>query len=600
MIEPARLLIEDHGIIGNTCSCALVDRRGSINWLCLPRFDSAALFARLLGNDDNGVWELAPEDPGARMSRRYRPHTAILETTFETATGVVTLIDFMPGPGSERQNVLIRIVRGVKGTVAMRTRMLFRFEYGQRTPWLNRTDDGVMAVAGPDALRVATPVELENQDFATRGRFVVGEGEQLPFELIWFPSHLEAPPSVDPIAELRRTEQVWRAWQSTGCYQDHGQAEAIERSLITLKLLTYAPTGGIVAAPTTSLPEALGGVRNWDYRYCWIRDAAYTLVAFLSCGHREESLGFRRWMLRAVAGTPRDVQIMYGLHGERHLPEHEIPWLAGYEDSRPVRTGNGAATQIQLDIYGELLGAIHTANRHGIDGLKKSWSMLRLLIDALAERWSEPDEGIWEIRGVPRHFVHSKVMAWSAVNSAIALAEEHHLDAPLDDWRAMRETIREDVLTKGYDPVRNTFVQCYGSREVDAALLTITTVGFLPADDPRMAGTIAAIEQDLLVDGFVMRYRESAGVDGLPPGEGSFLACSFWLVQAYAYVGRIDDARLLFDRLLAVRNDLGLLAEEYEPRAGRQLGNFPQAFSHVGLINAAMAIERIDAPAAPT
>ncbi|CAN5212226.1 glycoside hydrolase family 15 protein [soil metagenome] len=588
---PPRLLIEDHGLIGNTFSCALVDCRGSMNWMCLPRFDSPALFARLLGNEDNGVWEMTAVDPAARVTRRYRAHTAILETTFETDAGAATVIDFMPGPDSDQLNSVIRIVHGIRGSIRMRTLVKFRFDYGQRVPWLHSTDDGLTAIAGPDAVRLVTPVELVNRDMATIAEFEVGKGDEVPFELTWHASHLAPPAVMNPKAALRKTEKAWLEWSAQGT-QDGPYADSIERSLITLKLLTYSPTGGIVAAPTTSLPEAIGGVRNWDYRYCWVRDAAFTLVAFLSCGLRTEARAFRGWLQRAIAGTPGDLQIMYGLHGERQLTEYLLDWLPGYENSQPVRVGNGAHTQTQLDVYGELTGAFHAGSQYGIDGIEEAWTMQKLLMQSLAEQWEKTDEGIWEIRGAPRHFVHSKFMAWSAIDLSIKMAESCRLEAPLAEWCALRDRIHADVCEKGFSVERNSFVQSYGSKEVDAALLTMVNVGFLPPDDPRIAGTIEAIERDLLVDGYVMRYREASGVDGLPPGEGSFLVCSFWLCEAYVYVGRLDDARLLFERLLAIRNDLGLMAEQYEPRAKRQLGNFPQAFSHVGLINAAMALAR--------
>jgi GH15 family glucan-1,4-alpha-glucosidase len=596
MTKQHRLLIEDHALIGNTFSCALVDRRGSINWMCMPRFDSPSLFTRLLGTAENGVWDLCAEDPRARVTRRYRPHTAILETTWETDAGAVTVIDFMPGSESDQLNSVIRLVRGTRGTLRMTTLMKFRFEYGQRTPWLTRTEDGITAVAGPDAIRLVTPIELENADMATTGRFDVSQGEQVPFELTWHASHLDAPPIVDPVAALDSTEQGWLAWTGQSTYQGD-YANAIERSLITLKLLTYSPTGGIVAAPTTSLPEAIGGVRNWDYRYCWIRDAAFTLIAFLSCGYREEARAFRHWIQRAVAGTPADLQIMYGLHGERHLDEFILDWLPGYENSAPVRVGNGAHKQTQLDVYGELVGAMHAGARYGLDGIEQAWSAQKLRMKSLAGSWQHTDEGIWEIRGTPKHFVHSKIMAWSAVKLLVEMAEEYHLESPLDEWRSLRDEIHADVCAKGYNAERNSFVQSYGSTEVDAALLTMVNIEFLPPDDPRLIGTIEAIERDLLIDGFVMRYREASGIDGLPPGEGSFLVCSFWLCDAYAYIGRHDDAKLLFERLLAIRNDVGLLAEEYEPRAKRQLGNFPQAFSHVGLVNSAVALGKTGKPA---
>jgi GH15 family glucan-1,4-alpha-glucosidase len=587
----AQKRIEDYGLIGNTHSAALVSQGGSIDWLCLPRFDSAAIFAALLGDESHGSWKLCARAEDIRISRRYRPGTAILETRFDTPSGAATVIDFMPPPGDDFVDEVIRLVRGDEGVVAMAMSVAFRFDYGRLVPWLERSVEGIVAIAGPDAVRLYTPIELVNKDWTTQAEFVVHEGEYVPFVLTWFPSHREVPPVRDAVALLRRVEERWRGWSACNSYEGPWRA-AVERSLITLKLLTYRPTGGIVAAPTTSLPEALGGVRNWDYRFCWIRDATLCLYALLTSGYQQEAVAWREWLLRAAAGSPQDLQIMYGLHGEQRLVEFALDWLPGFAGSRPVRIGNAAYSQLQLDVYGELVSALHAARRFGIGASDAAWGLQLVVIDHLEHIWREPDEGIWEVRGPRRHFVHSKLMAWLAFDRMIASARMFGLEGPVDRWGQIRDAIHADICARGFDAERNSFVQYYGATTVDAALLFIPIVGFLPPDDPRVTGTVAAIEQELMRDGLVCRYRDPApgDVDGLPGEEGAFLACSFWLCDVYQLMGRTADARALFERLLGYANDLGLLAEEYDPRAGCQLGNFPQAFSHVSLINTAHAL----------
>jgi GH15 family glucan-1,4-alpha-glucosidase len=583
--------IEDYGLIGNTHSAALVSRDGSIDWLCLPRFDSAAIFAALLGDESHGSWRLCPQASEVRISRCYRPGTAILETRFETDSGAATVIDFMPPPGDEFVDEVIRLVRGDAGIVAMAMSVAFRFDYGRLVPWLERSVEGIVAIAGPDAVRLYTPIELVNKDWRTQAEFLVHEGEYVPFVLTWFPSHREVPPVLDAVALLRRVEERWRVWSARNSYEGPWR-EAVERSLITLKLLTYRPTGGIVAAPTTSLPEAIGGVRNWDYRFCWIRDATLCLYALLTSGYQHEAIAWREWLLRAAAGSPQDLQIMYGLHGEQRLVEFALDWLPGFAGSRPVRIGNAAYSQLQLDVYGELVGALHAARRFGIGASDAAWSLQLVVIDHLERIWREPDEGIWEVRGPRRHFVHSKLMAWLAFDRMIASARMFDLEGPVEHWAQIRDAIHADICANGFDAERNTFVQYYGATTVDAALLFAAIIGFLPPDDPRILGTVAAIERELMQDGLLRRYRDPdpGDVDGLPGEEGAFLACSFWLCDVYQLCGREADALALFERLLGYANDLGLLAEEYDPRAGRQLGNFPQAFSHVSLINSAHAL----------
>ena len=581
--------IEDLALIGNTHSAALIDLDGTVSWLCLPRFDSPALFASLLGTDDNGSWRLSAKDPTARRTRRYLPDTMILETMIETKSGRAVVIDFMPVPEREDRIDVIRLVRGVAGTVTLTTDIRFRFDYGHVTPWLQRVPDGLTAVAGPDAVLLTAPVELENRDFVTTADFSVEAGDSIAFQLTWFPSHMDPPTPRDPEVLLKDTTERWIRWSGRAEY--HGPwRDQVERSLITLKALTYRPTGGIVAAPTTSLPEELGGTRNWDYRYCWLRDSTFTLYALLSSGYREEAESWHAWLLRAAAGAPSELQIMYSIMGGRRLTEIELDWLPGFCDSRPVRIGNGAYSQLQLDIFGELFDTFHTARRYGIDGNGEAWSLQKVLLQYLEKIWPAPDEGIWEIRGEPQHFVHSKVMAWVAFDRAIKSAEEFKLDGPVEDWRILRDRIHEDVCAKGFSAELGSFTQFYGGRTLDAALLILVHVGFLPPEDPRILGTIDAIERGLLHNGLLRRYSTETGVDGVPGDEGAFLACSFWLCDAYALCGRLDEAKALFERLLSLTNDLGLLAEEYDPVAKRQLGNFPQAFSHVALINTAYTL----------
>ena len=589
LLARSRPRIEDYGIIGNTHSAALVSRDGSIDWLCLPRFDSAAIFAALLGDESHGSWRICAKASDVRLSRRYRPGTAILETRFETETGTATVIDFMPPPGDDFDAEIIRLVRGDAGVVEMAMSVLFRFDYGRLVPWLERSVEGIVAIAGPDAVRLYTSEELVNKDWTTQAQFVIHESEYVPFVLTWYPSHREPPAVRDAVALLRRVEERWRVWSARNTYQGPWRAE-VERSLITLKLLTYRPSGGIVAAPTTSLPEAIGGVRNWDYRFCWIRDATLTLYAFLTSGYQHEAIAWREWLLRAAAGSPKDLQIMYGLHGEQRLVEFTLDWLPGFADSRPVRIGNAAHSQLQLDVYGELISTLHAARRFGIGSSDVAWALRLVVIDHLERIWREPDEGIWEVRGPRRHFVHSKLMAWLAFDRMIASARMFGLKGPVEHWARIRDAIHADICRNGFDAERNTFVQYYGASTVDAALLFIPIVGFLPPDDPRVLGTIAAIEGELMQDGLLCRYRDVGEIDGLPGTEGAFLACSFWLCDVYQLCGREADARALFERLLGYTNDLGLLAEEYDPRAGQQLGNFPQAFSHVSLINTAHAL----------
>ncbi len=581
-------LIEDYALIGDCYSAALVSRDGSIDWLCLPRFDSGACFAALLGGREHGHWVIAPSVDVRAVRRRYRGDTLVLETEFETDEGVAAIIDFMT-PRTEVADV-IRIVEGRRGRVPMRTELVIRFDYGSIVPWVTRDSTGLHAIAGPDLLRLRTPVAIHGRDLTSVGDFVVVEGQRIPFDLAWYPSHHPEPPPRDAEAALAATEQLWREW-SGRCAAGGRYRHAVVRSLITLKALTYAPTGGLVAAATTSLPETLGGSRNWDYRYCWIRDATFTLYAFLINGYIDEARAFREWLLRAVAGTPSMVQIMYGLGGERRLTELELPWLPGYEQSRPVRIGNDAYRQLQLDVYGEILDAAHQSRRAGIEPRPAAWGLQKSLLGALESNWNEPDEGIWEVRGPRRHFTHSKVMAWVAFDRAVKAVERFGLDGPVARWRALREQVHAEVCRAGFNPSVGAFVQSYGSDRLDASLLMIPLVGFLPPSDPRVRSTVHAIERGLLHDGFVRRYANDTAVEGLHGEEGAFLACSFWLADNYAMLGRQADAEALFARLLAIRNDVGLLAEEYDCVRKRQVGNFPQAFSHIGLINTARNVE---------
>jgi GH15 family glucan-1,4-alpha-glucosidase len=591
--------IEDYGIIGNTYTAALVSREGSIDWLCLPRLDSESVFAALLGDPKHGRWLIAPAASPVRSSRAYRGETGILETRFETPEGDVKVVDFMAlSEEGEDQVDLIRLVYGETGRVRMRTEIILRFDYARSIPWVRRHLGGPVAVAGPNAVQFITPVALRGTpDLTTIGEFTVEAGETVPFTMSWYLSHRKGFRYRDPYETLLGTETQWRDW-SSHCTLAGPWREAIIRSLITLRMLTYHPTGGIVAALTTSLPEWIGSVRNWDYRFCWIRDATLTLYALLSAGYRNEARAWREWLLRAAAGHPSEMQIMYGLAGERRLTEYEIPWLPGYEGSRPVRVGNAAHDQLQLDVYGELMDALHASNRFGLESSPFTWSLQGRLLAYLETIWERPDQGIWEIRGEPRHFTFSKVMAWVAFDRAIKSVEQYGFDGPRAHWEELRRRIAAQILERGFDRERNSFVQYYGAHHLDASLLLIPQLGFLPPADPRVLGTIAAIERELMPDGFVSRYPSTPGADGLPPGEGAFLACSFWLANSLALVGRRDDAIALFERLLALRNDLGLLAEEYDPVAKRQLGNFPQAFSHTAIINTAAHLGELETASA--
>jgi GH15 family glucan-1,4-alpha-glucosidase len=588
------LPIEDYAVIGDTQTAALVGKDGSIDWLCVPRFDSAAIFAALLGTADHGRWLLAPAGGGRAARRRYRGDTLVLETEFETDDGAVRVIDFMP-PRGEAPDV-VRLVEGLRGRVSMQMELRLRFDYGKVVPWVYREAGDQVAVAGPDAVWLRTPVETYGQDLATRAEFSVGAGDRIPFVLTWRASHLPPPKPIDPLVELGATEGFWQGWMSA-CTYDGQWRDAVVRSLLTLKTLTYAPTGGIVAAITTSLPEQLGGVRNWDYRFCWLRDATITLQSLLYCGFQSEAQAWRKWLLRAIAGDPAELQIMYGVAGERRLPEFVADWLPGY-DGNPVRIGNAAADQFQLDVYGEVMDALHQARRSGLKRDDPSWALQVKLMEFVEEHWRDPDEGIWEVRGGSRHFTHSRLMAWVAADRAVKAIDEFGLPGPAQRWAALRDEIRRDILTHGYDADRGTFTQFYGSHELDAALLMVPLVGFLPATDERVRGTVKAIEQELLQDGFVQRYTQppGTGVDGLPAGEGAFLACSFWLADNYALMGRREEAEEMFERLLALRNDVGLLSEEYDTTAGRLVGNFPQAFSHVPLVDTARNLSRHPGP----
>lgn len=579
--------IEDYALIGDLHTAALVGRDGSIDWLCLPRFDSPACFAALLDSAGAGRWRLAPAAEDVCTRRRYRGDSLTLETEWQTPQGTVKVIDFMP-PRGEAANV-VRVVEGISGRVSMRSELRLRFDYGSIMPWVKHIDGSLTAIAGPDAVWLRTPVRLYGRHGATWAEFEVVAGDRMPFVLTYAASHETAPTPIDGLRALRETEQFWSGWISGCTYQGEWQ-DAVRRSLVTLKGLTYAPTGGIVAAPTTSLPEDLGGSRNWDYRYCWLRDATFTLQALLTSGFIDEARAWREWLLRAVAGDPADLQIMYGLHGARRLPEYELPWLAGYEGSAPVRIGNGAADQYQLDVWGEVLDGLHLARESGLAASTDAWDVQQALMDFLEEHWDEPDNGLWEMRGPRRHFVHSKVMAWAGVDRMVRAVERFGHKGPVDRWRGLRDEIAREVCDKGYDAERCTFTQYYGGTELDASLLLLPRVGFLPWDDERVAGTVRAVERELCETGFVLRYRTDAGVDGLPGDEGAFLACSFWLVDALHGVGRQDEARTLFNRLLDLRNDVGLLAEEWDPITNRQVGNFPQAFSHEPLINSAQQL----------
>ncbi len=578
------LPIEDYALIGDCHTAALVSRGGSIDWLCFPRFDSDACFAALLGDARNGRWLIAPVGEVRSVRRSYRDGTLILETHFETDEGAVRIIDCMPL--SDGRWDVVRIVEGLRGRVAMAMELVIRFDYGSVIPWVRRVDGVLLATAGPDTLELHSEVEVRGEDMKSLAEFDVGEGERALFTLNYRPSHEATLPAIDPEQTLAATEREWREWSARCSYSGRWH-EAVVRSLITLKALTYAPTGGIVAAPTTSLPEQPGGVRNWDYRYCWLRDATFTLNALLLAGFKDEAVAWREWLLRAAAGCPQDLQVLYSVTGERRLDEYEIDWLPGYGGAAPVRVGNAAAKQFQLDIYGEVMDTLHLARVADLPPQPAAWRIQLALLKFLEANWQQPDEGIWEVRGPRRHFTHSKVMAWVAFDRAIRDVESFALEGPVERWRETRAAIHAQVCAAAYDGQRNTFVQAYGVPYLDASLLLIPQVGFLPPDDVRVVGTVEAIEHDLLVDGLVQRYSTATEVDALPPGEGTFLPCSFWLADALALIGRRADAEALFERLLGLCNDVGLLAEEYDPRAKTMLGNFPQALSHMALVNTA-------------
>jgi GH15 family glucan-1,4-alpha-glucosidase len=591
--------IEDYALVGDMQSAALVSADGSVDWLCLPRFDSEACFAALLGTEDHGRWQIAPTDEiegrgRAAASRRYAGDTLILQTRWETAAGVAEVTDFMPPREDGDPPVLVRLVTGVSGTVDMGLRLTLRFGYGSIVPWITKTEGGIRATAGPDSIWLRTPVSLTSADLTHTATFEVRAGEVVPFVLTYVPSHEGPPATLDGSRSLEGTRKFWDDWVSRCTYQGTYR-DAVIRSLITLKALTYRPTGGIVAAATTSLPEDIGGVRNWDYRYCWLRDATITLEALLRTGYLEEAKAWRFWLGRAIAGDPEDIQIMYGVAGERRLAEWEASWLPGYENSAPVRIGNAAAGQLQLDVYGEVIDALQLSCKSGLHDDWHTWSLQRSLLGFLERHWAEPDEGLWEVRGPRRHFVHSKVMAWVAFDRAATYAAGVGEAELATKWRAIRDEINREVCEKGYDSARGAFVQYYGANELDASVLLIPDVGFLPADDPRMVSTMKVLQRDLLQDGFLRRYELPPGgtseVDGLAGSEGAFLACSFWLANALELSGRHEEATELFERLLALRNDVGLLSEEYDPRYGRLVGNMPQAFSHVPLVQTALNLD---------
>jgi GH15 family glucan-1,4-alpha-glucosidase len=580
--------IEDYGLIGDCETAALVGRDGSIDWLCWPRFDSGACFAALLGSPEHGRWRVSPADSVSRISRSYRTNTLILETQFETPSGAVTIIDFMPLRNSESH--VVRIARCTRGKVQMNMELIVRFDYGQSIPWVTRMEDGAQrAIAGPNMLILRTPASIRGENFKTVGEFTLREGETIPFVLTYLASNLPVPAAIDPYAALENTQAFWEEWSGRCVYQAAAK-EVVQRSLITLKALTYWPTGGIIAAPTTSLPEKLGGKRNWDYRFCWLRDATFTLRALMRAGYSDEAAAWQNWFVRAVAGSPDQAQVIYGAAGERLLPEIELNWLPGYEGSKPVRIGNAASEQLQLDVFGEVLGALYRAREAHLPSNEPSSELEIALLAHLEKIWREPDEGIWEVRGQRQHFTHSKVMAWLAFDRAIKSCEEFGLEGPVDQWRSVRKEIHDDVCLRGFDSYLNSFVQHYGAKNADANLLMIAKVGFLPASDPRFVGTVRKIEQDLIRDGFVLRYNSEETDDGLPSGEGVFLPCTFWLADCYALMGRFAEAKALFERLLELRNDVGLFSEEYDHVEKRFVGNFPQAFTHVALINTAFAL----------
>jgi GH15 family glucan-1,4-alpha-glucosidase len=585
--------IEDYGLIGDLQTAALVGRDGSIDWACFPRFDSGACFAALLGTTDHGRWLIAPRSDAWSPGRRYRENTLVLETEWETDGGKARVIDFMP-PRGEAPDI-VRIVEGLAGEVEFDSELVIRYDYGSTLPWVRRMDDDTrVAVAGPDGLCFRSAVEHRGENMRTIGEFTVREGERVPFTLTWYPSNEELPERIDAEQALQDTVDYWTGWVA-GCEYDGTWKQAVHESLIVLKALTYAPTGGIVAAPTTSLPEKIGGERNWDYRFCWLRDATLVLLAFINAGYLEEAHAWRTWLLRAAAGDPAALQIMYGVGGERRLTEMTLDWLPGYEGSRPVRAGNAASEQFQLDVFGEVLDAMHQGRVHELERSPEAWSLQRRLLGFLEHAWKEPDDGIWEVRGGRRHFTHSKVMAWVAFDRGVKAVEEFGRAGPVERWRKVRDEIHREVCERGFDHELNSFTQSYGSKRLDASLLVIPLVGFLPADDGAVLGTVAAIERELYRDGFVYRYAgddEQAQVDGLPAGEGAFLPCTFWLADNFALQGRLDEAEELFERLLSTRSDLGLLAEEWDPASRRQLGNFPQAFTHVALVNSAFNLDR--------
>ncbi|CAN5450076.1 glycoside hydrolase family 15 protein [soil metagenome] len=588
--------IEDYGFLSDTQTAALVGRNGSIDWLCMPRFDSAACFAKLLGDEENGFWKIAPSGEVVRVKRSYRDHTLILETEFETENGRVRLTDCLPI--RDEYPDVVRIVEGLEGRVKMSMELVIRFEYGTIVPWVRADDGGILAVAGPDALLLRSDVKTYGEGFTTKADFTVRPGEKKAFVLTWFPSHIKRPKAVKSDTSVARTERYWSAWAKK-FKGTHEWADAVKRSLMVLKGLTFAPTGGIVAAATTSLPELIGGARNWDYRFCWLRDATFTLYSLLEAGYVQEAESWRDWLLRAIAGKTSQLQIMYGAAGERDLTERELPNLKGYENSRPVRIGNAAVNQFQLDVYGELVDTMHQARKAGMKTSKWSRRMLQLIVEFVAENWKEPDEGIWEVRGGRRHFVHSKMMAWVALDRAVKSCRERGLTHDAERWGKVRDRIHRQVCRQGYNREVGAFTQSYGDKRLDASLLMMPLIGFLPPEDPRVVSTIEAIQRDLMVDGFLLRYRRDASNTsaGLQPSEGAFLPCTFWLADCLHLIGRRDEAREIFERLLGLRNDLGLLAEEYDPCAKRMLGNFPQAFSHVALINTASNLSRSRGPA---
>jgi GH15 family glucan-1,4-alpha-glucosidase len=589
--------IEDYALLGDLQTAALVGRHGSVDWLPFPRFDSSSCFGALLGGPEHGRWLLAPAGATHAKSWCYRDDTLILESEWQTSSGRVRVIDFMPP--RETKPDIVRIVEGLEGSVQMRTELVMRLDYGSVIPWVRRLDDATLvALGGPDGLMLRTPVDLEPDGMTHTAEFIVRRGERVPFALTWFPSHEHMPKPIDPEQALADTERFWREW-TNDCAYEGAYPAAVRMSLVVLKALTYLPTGGIVAAPTTSLPEQIGGVRNWDYRYCWLRDATFTLYALMNAGYTEEARAWRSWLLRAVAGDPAKAQILYGVGGQRRIAESELDWLPGYAGSAPVRIGNAAHEQFQLDVYGEVMDALHQARVHGLDPDDHAWSLQRNLMDFLEGAWDRPDEGIWEVRGPRRHFTHSKVLAWVAFDRAVQAFERWDLPGPVDRWRRLRAEIHEEVCREAFNTELNSFTQAYGSEELDASTLLMPLVGFLPADDPRIAGTIDAVKRHLTRDGFVERYQtqERNDVDGLPGGEGVFLPCSFWLVDALLMQERDDEARELFEKLLGVSNDLGLLSEEYDPAAKRLLGNYPQAFTHVGLVNSAYNLSHHSGPA---